>query len=163
LIKAFKKNYIKQKEKIPNIMLLFIDSVSYLNFERHLPLMKSFVRKHGFYELKGYNKVGENTFPNFIPLLTGLFHTELATEYEIKNFYFDNWPIIWKNFSAKGFRTLFTEEMFWCGLFTHEKKGFNHKPTDYYLRPFDVNIRKQMYLDYCYNGKLETEVKNHVG
>jgi hypothetical protein len=70
--------------------------------------MKSFVRKHEFYELKGFNKVGLNAFPNFIPLLTRLFDKELVKEEELSKTYFDNWPIIWKKFLTKGFRTLFT-------------------------------------------------------
>jgi hypothetical protein len=157
LIKVYEHK--ESKEEIPNILLLFIDSVSYLNFERHFPLMKDFVQKHEFYQLKGFNKVGLNTWPNFIPLLTGLFDYELVTEEEKTEIFFDNWPIIWKRFVAKGFRTLFTEEMAPYGLFTYERKGFSRKPTDYYLRPFTNGISYSKYLQFCYNGKLETEVK----
>ncbi len=53
--------HIEPVEPIPNILLLAIDSVSYLNFDRHFPLSGQFVRNHNFYELKGYNSVGANT------------------------------------------------------------------------------------------------------
>jgi hypothetical protein len=156
LIKVFE--HIEHKEKIPNVLLLFFDSVSYLQFERHFPRMKSFVGEHKFYEMKGYNKVAVNTFPNIIPLLTGLFHKELAIEEELDKIYFDNWPIIWKKFSIKGFRILYIEDMYIYGLFTTVKKGFTRKPTDYYLRPFTKGIYGERYLDFCYNGKTEDEV-----
>jgi len=156
LIKVFEPK--EPEEQIPNVLLLFIDSVSYLNFERHFPLMKNFVQKHHFYELRGYNKVGLNTWPNFVPLLTGFFDTELVSYVNRSKIFFDDWPIIWKKFASKGFRTIFTEEMAGYGLFTWQKKGFRFKPTDYYLRPFTTNIQSKKYLEYCYNGKLETEV-----
>jgi hypothetical protein len=156
LIKVFKPK--EPEEQIPNVLLLFIDSVSYLNFERHFPLMKNFVQKHNFYQLRGYNKVGLNTWPNFVPLLTGFFDTELVTYANRSKIFFDNWPIIWKEFAHKGFRTIFTEEMAEFGLFTWQKKGFKYRPTDYYLRPFTRSIKSQKYLNFCYNGKMETEV-----
>lgn len=157
LIKAFE--HIEPFEEIPNILLLFIDSISYLNFERHFPLMKNFVRNNNFYELKGYNKVGINTWPNKIPLFTGYFAEELVDEENRGKIYFDDWPIIWKSFASRGFRTIFTEEMANYGLFTREKKGFRYKPTDYYLRPFTLSIHNKKYLNnFCYKGKLETEV-----
>jgi len=161
LIRAFE--HIEPFERIPNILLLFIDSVSYLNFERHFPLMKNFVRNNDFYELNGYNKVGINTFPNKIPLFTGFFAEELLDEKYRGKIYFDHWPIIWKIFASKGFRTIFTEEMAIYGLFTMGNKGFRYKPTDYYLRPFTLKIQNKKYLNFCYNGKLETEVQflNH--
>jgi hypothetical protein len=113
--------HIKPKESIPNILL---NSVSYLNFERHLPLKKKFVQNHKFYELKGYNKVGANTWPNMIQFLTGLFANELVPGIKRGKSFFDNWPLIWKKFRNKEFCTLFIEEMAKHGLFNWEKKGF---------------------------------------
>jgi hypothetical protein len=151
--------HIEPVEPIPNILLLAIDSVSYLNFDRHFPLSGHFVRNHNFFELKGYNSVGANTWPNMIPFFTGFFPQELVKEEMRGKIFFDNWPIIWKKFGAKGFRTLFTEEMAPYGLFTYEKKGFRYRPADYYLRPFTRSIQPHKYSKYCYNGKLESEVR----
>jgi hypothetical protein len=53
---------------------------------------------------------------------------------------------------------IFTEVMAEYGLFTWQKKGFKYRPTDYYLRPFTRSIKSQKYLNFCYNGKIETEV-----
>jgi hypothetical protein len=94
-----------------------------------------------------------------IPFFTGFFPQELVKEEMRGKIFFDNWPIIWKKFGAKGFRTLFTEEMAPYGLFTYEKKGFRYRPADYYLRPFTRSIQPHKYSKYCYNGKLESEVR----
>ncbi len=156
------KSFITNKEtnhSIPNILLIAIDSISYLNFERHFPLMKKFVKKNNFYELKGYNKVGVNTWPNMIPFLTGLKANDLVDHKNSSKIFFDDFPLIWKRFAEKGFRTLFLEEMTNYGLFNYEKKGFKNKPTDYFSRPFSLGIKPKKYYSFCYNGKLETEVK----
>lgn len=50
-----------------NIILLGIDSVSRLNFLRHMHQTKSFFDDNGFIPLLGYHKVGENSFPNMLP------------------------------------------------------------------------------------------------
>jgi hypothetical protein len=114
-------------EPIPNILLLAIDSVSHLSFDRHFPLTGQFARNHNFYELNGYNSVRVNAWPNMIPFFTGLFTQEIVEkEYEVEIF-FDDWPIIWKKFEANEFQTLFTKEMARYGSFTNGKIGFRHK------------------------------------
>ena len=78
--------------KLPNILLLGIDSVSRLNFERHFPLAKDFITNHSFYTMYGYNKVGDNTFPNLTPLLTGFYVEDIW----FPNKTVDDFPFIWK-------------------------------------------------------------------
>ena len=83
----------KKNENLPNILLLGIESISRLNFERHFPRAKSLVVEKEFYTLYGYNKVGDNTFPNLTPLLTGQYAEDLWKE---KDLPFDYFPFIWK-------------------------------------------------------------------
>ena len=48
--------------------------------------------------LYGYNKVGDNTKPNVIPLLTGLYHDQidhLLLQYVNGGVFHDNLPFIW--------------------------------------------------------------------
>ena len=151
-------NKTSTSEDIPNVLLLAIDSISYLNFKRQFPKTKSLLKEHHFYELRGYTKVGTNTFPNMIPFLTGQHYTELTTDQKLKYIYFDDWPIIWRNYSSKGFVTAFLEEMSTFGLFHFNLKGFRGQTTDYMLRPFHRKIKEQKYDDYCYLDKTETEV-----
>src|SRR5699024_8278865 len=60
-----------------NVILLGIDSVSRLNFLRHMIKTKQFLEKHAFIPMYGYHKVGENSFPNILPMFTG----RLASHY----------------------------------------------------------------------------------
>ena len=120
------------------------------------------MKKFNFYELQGYNKVGQNTFPNMIPFLTGHHWQELVSKNALKNTSFDKWPIIWKDYTRKGFVTLFVEEMSKYGLFQWYGEGFvkNHQKDqlDYQTRAFNLEIRSQKHNHYCYKWKTETEV-----
>lgn len=62
-------------------MVIGLDSMSRLNFMRQLAQSYKYITKElqGIVML-GFNKVGENTFPNLIPMLTG--YPEPGSEYE---------------------------------------------------------------------------------
>jgi len=92
-------------------------------------------------ELYGYGRVGDNTYPNVMALLTG----KLAEE---RPFGTIDWaPLLWKNFSAAGYRTLLLEDGYvgnhvftvwdWVDVF-NSPRGFRSVPTDYYFRPLSV-------------------------
>ena len=147
------------ESNVPNVLLLAIDSTSYVNFKRHFIRTEKLLNKHKFFELRGYNKVGSNTYPNMIPFFTGHHSSELVSDDKLNTIYFDDWPLIWKKYSEKGFITTFLEEMSYCGLFDNNLKGFKAQPTDYQLRPFHMEIRNQKYNYYCYFDKTETQVQ----
>ena len=144
----------------PNVLLLAIDATSYVNFRRNFQRVEKFVKRNGFFDLEGYNKVGANTFPNMIPFLTGRNSRDMVSDKRLKHIYFDDWPIVWKKYSKKGFVTAFLEEMSWCGLFHFNLWGFKKKPTDYQTRPFHMEILEDKYHYYCYLDKTEMEVGN---
>ena len=146
------------KSKVPNILLLAIDSTSYVNFKRHFIRTEKFLNKNKFTELKGYNKVGTNTFPNMIPFFTGHHVNELVTPKKLGNTYFDDWPFVWKEYSDQGFVTQFLEEMPNAGLFNFFLKGFRKQPTDYQTRPWQMELKKEEYNQFCYKEKTEMEV-----
>ena len=159
----FVNKTINPDDDVPNVILLAIDSTSYVNFKRHFTLTEKFLNKMKFFELRGYNKVGANTFPNMIPFLTGHQWNELGSYSDLKKSSFDKWPIIWKKFAQKGFTTAFVEESPDFGLFIYgNKKGFSTKPTDYYTRPFHKQIKIKHYNHYCYNEKTEFEVRQNI-
>lgn len=67
-----------------NVLVLGIDSVSYLNAYRHLRQSLAYIRTQlDSIELKGYVKVGDNSFPNQNPLINGLTEDE-AMSYKNK-------------------------------------------------------------------------------
>lgn len=116
-----------------SVLVLGLDSVSYLNFERHMRLTGQYVRKDlEAFELFGYNKVGDNSFPNQVPLLTGLNATYAYSTMRDK--FFDDMDMIWKAYADRGYRTMFLEESPYYGLFNYYLNGFRRPPTDYYLR-----------------------------
>jgi len=57
-------------------------------------------------ELYGYNRVGDNSYPNLMAILTG----QLAKERPGGPI--DRTPFIWKDFSAAGYRTLVAEDAY---------------------------------------------------
>ena len=79
---------------IPNILLLGFDSVSRLNFERHFSLTKEFIKRKGFYTMYGCNKVGDNMYPNLVPLLTGHYVEDIWSNTVKQKL--DYFPLIWK-------------------------------------------------------------------
>lgn len=55
-----------------DVLIIGLDSVSKLNFMRQLPkTYKLITRQLNAVVLIGFNKVGQNTFPNVVPMLTG--------------------------------------------------------------------------------------------
>ena len=90
-------------------------------------------------DLYGYSRVGDNTYPNAMALLTG----QLAEERPGGPI--DGAPFLWKDFSTAGYRTLLVEDGFvenhvfniWVEGF-NSPGGFYSVPSDYYFRPLSV-------------------------
>lgn len=126
-----------QSNKPMSVMVIGIDSVSRLNFHRRMnESVDVLLNELKAIELFGFNKVGDNTYPNLIPTLTGLDENELITAcIPTKNDTFDLCNFIWKTFQAKNFATAYVEDMASLGLFQYLRYGFRNQPTDYNLRP----------------------------
>lgn len=122
-----------------NVIVLGYDSVSRLNFHRALTQTKKFLdnRPNTVIELLGYNKVGLNSSPNQIPLLTGHRFRPHGLYEEVKKGYLDNMTrYIWDDFNDAGYSTMFFEEQWSYGIFVWpELKGFRTQPVDYWPRP----------------------------
>lgn len=144
-IKKFKKHgnipeiTAEQNKTAYNVLVLGIDAVSRLNFYRTMPNTANYLRKKGAVEFKGYNKVGDNTFPNLVPMLMGIKVTELKkTCYPYDTATFDNCPFVWEWFKQAGYYTALGEDASNLGTFNYIKTGFSIGPTDYYLHTFMV-------------------------
>lgn len=121
-----------------NVLLFGIDTVSRSSSIRNLQKTVKFLHDEGAYDFKGYMKVGENTYPNLVALLTGL-RTAGVEELPIRdetNEYFDDIPFIWKSFSQKKYATLYAEDLPLLNTFNLRKKGFLNPPVDHYMRPY---------------------------
>ena len=87
--------------------------------------------------MSGYNKVGDNTFPNLAAVLTGLTMEQLKNQcWTSSNIPFDKCPFIWKDYSELGYVTAYAEDQPPGSTFNYHKTGFVIPPTDYYIRPF---------------------------
>ncbi|XP_052867755.1 uncharacterized protein LOC128273759 [Anopheles cruzii] len=149
-----------------NVMILGIDAVSRLNLHRQMNQTMDYVLNtlNGI-EMFGYNKVGDNTFPNMVPALTGLDVDELSAACLLNaSSTFDLCQFVWNKFSAAGYRTVYAEDSTAMGTFNYGKKGFRQQPTDYYLRSFfrqmesSVGYNKKLNAKLCLGGRSPTSV-----
>ncbi|XP_055693772.1 uncharacterized protein LOC129796084 [Lutzomyia longipalpis] len=149
-----------------NVVVIGIDSVSRLNFRRQLKkTTRVLLEELGAIEMEGYNKVGDNTYPNLVPVLSGLEASELESIcMPDKNSTYDSCHFIWRDYSRRGYLTAFAEDIGYLGLFNYFKKGFRNQPTDYYTRPLITAMERQIaykkvgnvYL--CYGSKTPFEI-----
>uniref|UniRef100_A0AC34F5U3 Uncharacterized protein n=1 Tax=Panagrolaimus sp. ES5 TaxID=591445 RepID=A0AC34F5U3_9BILA len=90
----------------PSVILFVLDSISSSNWKRYLPktleILKDLYNSTIF---EGFTKVGDNSFPNAAAFLTGKrvqtvgYESEMPIDMSDK--FFDDWPIIWKDFKQK--------------------------------------------------------------
>lgn len=114
------------RKKPLHVLVLGVDSVSRLNAHRQFPkTLKYLQSKKNFVELFGYNKIGGNSVPNQIPLLTGV-PWYGGLEERLGSNYFDNLSrYVWDYYEQRGYRTMYFEELYTYGLFTYPSyKGF---------------------------------------
>lgn len=145
-----------------NIILVGIDSISKLNFLRHFKKTRAFLKDtmHPF-SMRGYTKVGDNTFPNLLPMLTGHHVEHYYNESMAQTYFFDDIDLIWKNYAKNGYRTFYAEDSPHIGTFNYLKRGFNDPPSDYYLRTLMLALEdapnRENNPKYCMNSQLEPD------
>ncbi|XP_063987795.1 uncharacterized protein LOC135167968 isoform X2 [Diachasmimorpha longicaudata] len=127
----------------PSIIILGVDSISNLNFQRALPKTKHYLTDTGWINLEGYNKMGDNTFPNLMAILTGLNYSDAYKNCPPTQAYgLDNCPFLWQNFRNAGYVTAYAEDWVEISTFNYQKVGFVNPPTDYYMRPYMTAAEK---------------------
>lgn len=139
-----------------SVLVVGIDSVSRLNFLRAMPKTEKYLRETGWIDLKGYNKIGDNTFPNLMAILTGQNQWQAYSKCKPTVAYnLDRCPFLWHNFRNAGYATAYGEDETAINTFNYLKVGFVEPPTDYYLRPYILatekllKIKKKFGLKYC--------------
>ncbi|KAM0733229.1 hypothetical protein ACS0PU_012778 [Formica fusca] len=144
-----------------SVLVLGIDSVSRLNFYRAMPKTEKYLREAGWIGLKGYNKIGDNTFPNLMAILTGQTPQQAYSQCKPTVAYkLDNCPFVWHNFRNAGYVTAYGEDETALNTFNYLKVGFVEPPTDYYLRPYMLasekllKIKKRFNMKYCTGPEL---------
>lgn len=136
------KKKAKPKDSL-NVLMIGIDSISRLNLIRTMPKTITYLKKISAFEFLGYNKVADNTFPNLVPVLTGLSTKEIEKNCWFNDTHFDQCPFIWKLYEAKNYTTVYAEDAAWMGTFNYMKNGFGNQPTDYYWSVFNYIDEKE--------------------
>ncbi|XP_034175666.1 uncharacterized protein LOC117602147 isoform X2 [Osmia lignaria lignaria] len=139
-----------------SVLLLGIDSVSRLNFMRSAPNTDKYLQETGWIRLNGYNKMGDNTFPNLMAILTGQNQAQAYSRCKpTVPYILDRCPFLWHKFREAGYATAYGEDETSLNTFNYLKVGFVEPPTDYYLRPYMLacekllKVKKRFGLKYC--------------
>jgi len=153
-----------ESENELSVLMIGIDSVSRLNFLRALPRTAALLADDGWIDLAGYNKIGDNTLPNLMAILTGKSLDQIRRECFRHQFEpFDNCTFIWRNFSRHGYITAYAEDEPSISSWNFQKAGFRHVPTDYYIRPLilaatnNLKVTKRDSLSLCLGPSLAAE------
>lgn len=108
-----------------SVLMMGIDSVSRLNFQRTMPLTKEHLDKQGWLELRGYNKMGDNTYPNLMAFLTGFNESRAFSQCNpYKPYGLDSCPFIWYGFRDAGYITGYGEDTVEISTFNYLKVRF---------------------------------------
>lgn len=134
----------------PSIIILGMDGMSRINFLRTMPKTSKYLRDRGSIQLLGYNKVGDNTFPNMFPLMMGQ-SFEKAKRFCKNNNVIntDKCPFMWDRYKAAGYSTALGSDST-GGLFNAYERRLAKFPTDFYLQPFMYETRT-IFRDKKYN------------
>ncbi|CAL1531006.1 unnamed protein product, partial [Lymnaea stagnalis] len=157
-----------QKRKPPkdglglSIAFLGFDSMSRMSWLRRMPLTRKYmVETLKAIELESYNIVGDGTPAALLPILTGKHETELPEARRSANHSksVDQFPWLWKDFQNHGYVTSWADAEVEIAPFNYRLKGFEHAPTDYFMRPFylAVDPTYRSYSRYCH-GSLPKHV-----
>lgn len=75
------KTFEKSTEDMLSLNIIEMDSVSRNAFQRHMPISFEYLTKNmKAFDMKGFMKVGDNTLPNLLPILTGLRYLNLSDD-----------------------------------------------------------------------------------
>nr|CDJ80911.1 Protein of unknown function DUF229 domain containing protein [Haemonchus contortus] len=121
-----------------NVIVIVFDSISHSNFIRNMPKsLEVLTSLYGSHIFDGMSKIGDQSFPNAVAFLAG---RDYATEFGDTKGFFDNHPLIWKDFEQAGYSTYYAEDYPNFNLFYYLAKGFRQKPVHHYFRPFWLNV-----------------------
>lgn len=144
-------------DRVPSVLFVGIDSISRLNFIRAMPKSNEFLANdtETWFPLLGYNKIGDNTFPNLMAIFTGYNSTEAYKICNPKQIGpLDSCRFIWKDYKKFGYITAYGEDETCINTFNYKKKGFTKEPVDYYFKPYmeaaeSLGTVKRDTLSYC--------------
>ncbi|KAH8334204.1 hypothetical protein KR059_007457, partial [Drosophila kikkawai] len=135
-------NIAKTDAKKPNVFIFGIESMSRMNFRRTMPLTSKFVGEDGWFEMEGYNSVGDNKMNNLAAILTDgtRWKDKLLCDPRNPACLYDL-TLVWKHFRNAGYLTAYAEDVT-SDYFDHLGMASLRQPVDFYMRPFLVAVEK---------------------
>ncbi|XP_073838250.1 uncharacterized protein [Musca autumnalis] len=128
------------------ILMFGIDTMSRFNIRRVMPSTFQYINNNDqWFELSGYNKIDDNTFPNIMAIFTGM-DLQAADEhchYHIEGG-LDNCSTLFNWFKEQNMVTAYSEDACEMSTFDYLKPGFVKPPTDYYQRPLLLAIEEKL-------------------
>ncbi|XP_034488259.1 uncharacterized protein LOC117792297 [Drosophila innubila] len=160
------KDSRKSQPRKPSVIMFGLDTMSRINLRRTMPKVYKFLTQTGWYEMQGYNKVADNTFPNLLAVLSGFSPKTAKKKVCDTDRYgcFERFPFIWKYLKEAGYLTAYAEDAFCINTFNLGKPGFSIPPTDYYhllfLRAFEDQLKgwkcDECSMNYCYGRRVQS-------
>ncbi|EDW88597.2 uncharacterized protein LOC6527812 [Drosophila yakuba] len=146
-----------ERDRKASVIMYGIDTVSRTNLRRLMPMVFEFLKSPGWYEMMGYNKVADNSFPNIFAVLTGYSPHSAVNQIcdASQPGCLDKIPFIWKEMQREGYLTAYAEDSLNINTFNYLKPGFFRKPTDYYFRPLLDALEKETFNLYCPSCKMK--------
>uniref|UniRef100_T1KE88 Uncharacterized protein n=2 Tax=Tetranychus urticae TaxID=32264 RepID=T1KE88_TETUR len=132
-VPTFEKSTLSKNLTNPSVIILVFESLGRLSYQRFMPAVNQAMHDIGnFHHLKGLTRVGENSFPNSVTLLTGEMLTDQVAQYNAGIDWDHELPYIWDAFNESGYVTSFLEDHPMAGLFSYYSRGFHEPPVDFY-------------------------------
>lgn len=121
-----------------SIIYFGLDSASRSHAIRKLQKSYKYLTESlGAYDFRGFMKVGLNSYPNLVPLLTGTEHSRYRME-NILRTHLDKMPFIWTEPLMRKYATLHSEDRPDISTFNYLNSGFKIRPVDYYYREYGL-------------------------
>ncbi|XP_059054367.1 uncharacterized protein LOC131848496 [Achroia grisella] len=127
-------NHEENNNKSWNVLLLGMDTMSRARAYYNLPFTMEYFQRQDWLDYRGYHKVGFNTYPNVMSLLTGNKVEKMYRKCK-PNMNHCNDHIIWTKFKNAGFKTAYGEDNLSLPDTFYNYGGFESVPTDHYMRP----------------------------
>ena len=130
---------VEKNDKKYSVVTLIIDGLSQLNLIRSLPMTVSYLDSLGGILFQGQHRVGHNSYPNVMALLSGENGGDWPADWPNRTsiYYFDDHrqPMLPSLYQRHGYVTMFLEDLQLFGTLNREGRvGFRNPPAMIYYR-----------------------------
>ncbi|XP_059054354.1 uncharacterized protein LOC131848490 [Achroia grisella] len=117
-----------------NVLMIGMDSMSLPHIVFTMPRTVNFLKENYWPGFRGFNKVGDNTFPNLMAAFTGKNISTISTICSGKMDECNN-LLIWSTFKEAGYVTAYGEDFIKLPDTFSKDYVFKKQPTNHYMRP----------------------------